>query len=341
MSNKLSKNDLIPEHFSLFRNISNAFSRWGLDNAHTIFNFKNINILIYATLYKSIISYNLNDEIIITEIKNAHKYDITNFRYYHKKSNNKYIIMSISGEQNLKLWDFYNWECILNLKSIYKFGLIFSSCFLNEDNKDYILTCGSADQSEIKIYDFSGVFIKLINNSSEKTLFIDSIFDKINSKTYIITGNDGYIKSYNYKENKLYHKYKDSGQSWHCSIKYIFNENVLKLIDSCWGDDYIRIWNFHSAILLNKIKTNGSNIKSICIYNNNCIVIGCYDHTIRLIDIKNEKVDKILFGHKDWVNTITKINHPKYGECLISQGIGRNEMIKIWVRNNSYFYNDK
>ena len=92
--------------------------------------------------------------------------------------------MSISGEdRNIKLWDFFNWECILNLHSIYKYGLIFSSCFLNEVD-EYIVTCCSDDQSSINIYDFSGSFIKSLNDSNQKTLFIDSIID--NSKNYIM-----------------------------------------------------------------------------------------------------------------------------------------------------------
>ena len=332
---KTYQKEEIPENFHLIINITDSYSRWGLDNTFIVFNLNNIYYLIYATRNKSIVSYNLNYEKKITEIKNAHKDDITNFRYYHQKKNNKNIIITTSGaNQNIKLWDFYNWECILDLPYIYNSGLIFSLCIFNENNKqDYIITCGSSDLAEIRFYDFSGNYIKSIDNSSEKTLYIDYIFDKNISKYYIITGNDGYIKSYDYNENKLYHKYIEFGMLWHCSIKYIFSENILKLIDSCWGDDYIRIWNFHSGTLMTKIKTNGNNIKSIYIYNDNFIFIGCYDHSMKLIDINNQKVIKNFEEHKDWVLTIDKIIHPTYGECLLSQGLGKSEMIKIWKRD--------
>jgi len=116
-------------------NVTRAYSLWGLDNTFTIINFDGISYLIYATINKSITSYNINEEIISIEIKNAHQSDITNFRHYHKKNTNKYIIMSVEGyERNIKLWDFMNWNCILSLSSIYRSGLIFSSCFIEENN---------------------------------------------------------------------------------------------------------------------------------------------------------------------------------------------------------------
>ena len=330
------------ENFILKNNIKNSFSRWGLDNAFIAFNFNDFSYLIYATKYKSIISFNLNEEIIVSDIKKAHTEDITNFRYYIKEEENKCIIMSISGDnRNIKLWDFLNWECILNLSSIYDYGLIFSSCFLNEENELYIITCCSSDDCEIKIYNLLGNNIKVINDSKEKALFIDCVTDKINLKKYIIVGNDGYIKSYDLNENKLYHKYKDFGNAWHCSIKSIFNKNKLKLLDSCWGDDYIRIWDFHLGTLITQIRTFGKNIKSLCVYDNNFILVGCYDHTMKLVDILNKKVVKTFEGHKDWVCTINKIYHKKFGEYIISEGLGKNEMIKIWIIDNSIYNNNE
>jgi len=157
------------------------------------------------------------------------------------------------------------------------------------------------------------------------------IFFKKNNKLYIISGNDGNVKSYDYNDNKLYHTYNDHSDAWHCSIKTFYEGDKVKLIDSCWKDDYIRIWDFNEGLLLNKITTNGTNIKCIYIYNENIIFVVCYDKSIRMIDIKNEKNIKTFLGHKDWVCSINKIIHPKYGECLVSQGLGSNEMIKIWI----------
>ena len=102
------------------------------------------------------------------------------------------------------------------------------------------------------------------------------------------------------------------------------------MIDSCWKDDFIRIWDFHKGILISKFHTGGINIKCLCQWDNNLYFIGNRDHSIKLIDIENEKVIKTFNEHKDWTVTINKIKIEKYGECLISQGLGGKEEIKIW-----------
>ena len=56
---------------------------------------------------------------------------------------------------------------------------------------------------------------------------------------------------------------------------------------------------------------------------------GCFDKTIKLIELTTGKVIKTLSGHNNLVLTVKYINHPKLGKCLISQA-WHNEKIKIW-----------
>ena len=52
---------------------------------------------------------------------------------------------------------------------------------------------------------------------------------------------------------------------------------------------------------------------------------------IKLVDIKNGEVINNLVGNNNAVINIKKIRHPKYGDCLISQGIKDNQ-IKLWIK---------
>ena len=70
----------------------------------------------------------------------------------------------------------------------------------------------------------------------------------------------------------------------------------------------------------------------ICIWNSNYLFTGSKDNSIKLIDIKNLKIVKSLNGHNNYVCTIRKIVHPKYGGCIISQS-WHNDDIKIWMNN--------
>ena len=68
----------------------------------------------------------------------------------------------------------------------------------------------------------------------------------------------------------------------------------------------------------------------ICLWDNEHIFVGCQDRTIKLIDINNNLIIKNLISNDNEVCTIKKFNHPKYGMCLISQGLKENN-IKLWI----------
>ena len=191
---------------------------------------------------------------------------------------------------------------------------------INENQNNYEL---------IKVFDFNGNIIKLINESNEHTLFIDTYYDNKLSLHYIITGNKGYVKSYVYDNNKIYQKYNDNDNNYHDSIVINNKGNIIKLIESS-GDGNLRIWNFHSGILLNKIKLNNDGFISLCLWNNQYLFVGCVDKSIKLIDLNNEKDIKQLIVHKKTVTTLKKIIIPQYGECLISQGL-EDDQIKLWI----------
>ena len=339
--NQSHKNDNIeensdPNNIEFLDIVKDSFSHYDLDNSFTVFNsIDNKLILIYSNKKKSIISYDLINCKIIKEIHKAHQEYITNFRYHFDFINKRDLIISISGlDNNLKLWNANSLTCLCNFKNITNNSL-YSACFLNDNNQLYIITsdCSYSHSSEpIQIFNLTGIKIKEIKNSNEDTFFIDNYYDNESNKNYILTGNNGYIKSYDYNENILYHKYIENGDSQeHYSIIIDNKEEMLKIIES-GNDGHIRIWGFHSGLLLNKIKINDGGIYGICLWDNNNLFVGCKDKKIKLIDLTNGNITQNLPGHNNYVLTIKKINHPEYGECLISQGY-QEDSIKLWINN--------
>ena len=161
---------------------------------------------------------------------------------------------------------------------------------------------------------------------------IKSYFDKKLNKNYILTSNENYLKSYDYLNNKIYHKYYDCENGTHNSFIIKDKEDIIKLIESC-NDGNIRIWNFHSGLLINRYKIINKPLIDICLWNNSYLFVGCKDNSIKLIDLKTGLIVKTLTGHNQTVLTIQKIKHLKYGECLISQGY-MDDQIKIWIIKN-------
>ena len=82
---------------------------------------------------------------------------------------------------------------------------------------------------------------------------------------------------------------------------------------------------------MKKIKVNNI-LKDSCLWNNTYLFVGCGDNTIKLIDLKNGVFIKSFTGHNQDVLSIKKINHPQFGECLISQGY--DEQIQLWINKS-------
>ena len=68
----------------------------------------------------------------------------------------------------------------------------------------------------------------------------------------------------------------------------------------------------------------------ICLWNNEFLLVGSDDRTISIIELKGGTIIKKLIGHNDRVLGIKKINHSKYGKCLISQGYEKDQ-INMWI----------
>ena len=65
--------------------------------------------------------------------------------------------------------------------------------------------------------------------------------------------------------------------------------------------------------------------------NDNYLFIGCFQ-SIRLVDLKNEKIIKKFISNYPEVINLKKIIHPEYGECLLAHCV---ENIVLWVNNNN------
>ena len=97
-------------------------------------------------------------------------------------------------------------------------------------------------------------------------------------------------------------------------------------------DGYLRIWDFHEGKLLDKIKIcDNSWLFGLCLWDNEHLLIGCGDKSIKIMELKNGAINANLNDFNNKVLCIKKIMHPLYGECLITQGYEK-EQIKIFCK---------
>ena len=109
-------------------------------------------------------------------------YLISSFRYFFDNLEYRDLLISISNkDNNIKLWNIINFECLLNLEKIYSDGNLESACFLTDNINIYIASSNyyyiEKTNNNIKVFDLKGNKIKEINNSNKKVNFIDSYHD--------------------------------------------------------------------------------------------------------------------------------------------------------------------
>ena len=105
------------------------------------------------------------------------------------------------------------------------------------------------------------------------------------------------------------------------------NQHILIESD---GNGYIRMWNFHTGILIKSITSSPTlNLRGICLWNDDYLFAAGNDYQVKLYDLTQGKFIKSLKGHTSTVCSIEKVVHPKYGECLISQGL--DGKLKMWI----------
>ena len=270
---KIFKNKIISVEKTLISHkFLNSWEKHFYRNNYCLFmSFNNIIYFIYILYEKTIIAYDLENNKKVTEIKNAHEdfFGIRLLNHYQDKYNKKDLILSCS-QLYAKLWDVYNWDCLCNydvsgdeyfIKTSYLIFYKNEFCFFMRVYNFY--SGGGDNPDEYEIFDLKEhTVIKRTRIERKDVIYYETIFyDEKLSKNYLITGHKGYIQSLdidkidwrkNWKKNCfLYYDRDFFGR--HIKIMIRSNLKKIELIDL---DDkgILRIWNFHSCTLLNRIK---------------------------------------------------------------------------------------
>ena len=335
--NKINIESKPPINLKIHKTVTqSSYILYSLDNCFTAFtSLNNELLLVYATKIKSIECFDLIKQKYHKTILNAHKEQILTIRHYCSKNINKDLIISGSnGDFCVKIWDVETWTCIFNINKIYQKGNMYSICILFDEYQKESFVFTSSDCDYIKIWGFDGKFIKNINKTNNNAVYlIDTYYDKKEYKYYLISGEMRCVKSYELNTHQLFRIYSDNNSfSEHVSAFIYTQGEVEKLVESEFYGS-VRIWNFHTGNIIKKIDIcRRIPLVSMCLWNENYLLVSCVDNTIKLIDFKNYALIKSFSGHNNEVCTIKKIIHPTFGECLLSQGLA-NDQIKMWINS--------
>ena len=273
----------------------------------------------------------LDNKKIIT--LNGHRNKISTIRYFiNNKDMNEYLI---SGDLNkiVIIWDIidnYKIKYAINTNN-HNNNYIFSCLliFPSFSHQDYIIT-SCCNYSDTKIYSFNdGKFIKNIKDSYDVEVFyLLSWYNKNNNKYYIIQFDSKCIAINNIIEDEIYAKLMEENEGFHdCGFIFTDKDNNDYLYSASERKN-INIWDLYNKKIFKIIEIK-SNITYIIQWNDKyAIIADREDSSFKIIDLEKNIIISSIKACLEDIKCIKKINHPIYGESLLSAG--EDEIIKLW-----------
>ena len=357
-NSKLNENQS-PKELKIFKQIIKE-DNWNLIVFKSVYD---LILVVFIGKNYSIITYNLIDNKKIFEITKTNR-TLNEIKHFLDKNNKRDLVSSISmHDNNVKVWNFNNLECILNID--FRIGNFFlnlnSVCFLNNGNDIHLIVSSiNIPQTQlIHIYNLRGNKIKELNNNKLKNYFVDTFYDDKFSKNYIIISTNADIRALDYNDNKIVKHYTpvneqpvkvtsiknvELNRKLHFDDNHVFTNieyskgplyimvkkcgNITKLF-AVMKENTVKIWNFHTTKLLDEINISKTIIKSICLWDEENLLIGT-GGGLKLIDLNKNKLIKNYTEvvHIDRMDICTI---PKYGKCLITENYNG---MNLWINKN-------
>ena len=280
----------------------------------------------------------LLDNKLILSLK-GHDNHIRTIRYFMNNNNHNEYLISADNEYIVIVWEITN-NYNMKYKIATEYGDNIYSCLLLFDlfnDKNYIITstyCQSDEneKSATKIYSLdNGQFIKLFEKTGKSAIYyLLSWYNQKNNKYYIIQFAFKEIIITNLLEDELYSEFMNEPEDNHLSGFIYQKENIDYLVTSSYNG-YINIWDLYEKKINKVINTNECVLCHIIEWNNKYSIVADYNNkSFKIIDIEEGKLVKDIGGqHTDKVACVKKINHPVYGEALLTAG--QDHTIKLWI----------
>ena len=288
----------------------------------------------WVTKDNTIELYDLEKDALIKSVKDAHTKDIHSCRHFIDIKNNQDLLITCSYDKSIRVWDIEKLEKpLIDIQNAHSNGFIFTSCILSHEKmpENYIIS--GADDESIKIFDFTGKFLDKNVKVSDYVNLLDVYYYKREKKFCIINANSHDIRIYNFDDLKIYKTYieKNSSSHSHVIIYEDEKEDKVHLIDSDMKG-FIHIWDFDTEECLKTIFLQ-TIINGICFWNEQYIACTGRDKKIKIVDIKEAKIVRLITGHEKETISVQKVNIPKYGDCLVSHG--KDGLLKVWSYLNN------
>lgn len=268
--------------------------------------------------------YDLVQEKVIKSLT-GHIQHIYITRHFFDKLTMKDYLLTTSYSKCCKVWDLTDFSNILTLSNCHNGSYLYSGLIIFDPlNTESPLVLTVAPNENIKVWNFKKSLVSSINASTDYTYYLNVWYDDRFNKNdiYIINANSKDVKIYDYrtgKVSKTFYK-SDSSLAWHMSafVEYIDNKPYLFESD---GNGNLKVWDVDTQAIFKKITISGCNLRGICLWNDIYVLAAGTDKSVKIINYMTEQLEGTLEAHNNILCTIEKINHPIYGETILTGAI--------------------
>ena len=172
----------------------------------------------------------------------------------------------------------------------------------------------------------------LVDSNDNNTYFLLIWYNEIDKFNYLIELCEKQIVITNFNQNSLYAKlYKSDLKVLKYYSGFIYSRDNKKNYLCCsTSNGLVIIWDLINKSCINNIQISQVELYNIIQWNQKyAIIAGGSTKRIIVFDLDEFKeVNNINTNHRSNVNCVKKINHPKYGEILLSSG--NDHKIKLY-----------
>ena len=272
----------------------------------------------------NVIFFDLNQNKISNQIKNAHSSKIHRIKHYYSQYLKSHLLLTSSNDKSIKIWNITENPIsnLLTIKDCFDGDNYSPFCLMFKDERFFILGGSSTEKKRI-IWNQNGEIIGDIQKSNLSFgRFIEATY--IENKTYILLSGNYHSECLDYDDNIL-KTYKNINKKCEHLIVNLFKkeENIFLITGDESGN--CCIFDFKTTNLIKEIEL-GNNIQALCSFSNK-FLIAANNKLIKIINMENFTIVKIYSGHNNYILGIEKIKIPEKGEFIISYD---SNSIKIW-----------
>lgn len=284
--------------------------------------------------------FNLKDNKVIKTIDGVHQDRVVTVRYFQDPETKNDYFIAADKAYKVVVYDLSN-DCKRIFEQEVKYeGFIYSCLLIFDHSKKYAVTSSLGSNSVTKVFDLADKKETSIADSNNLNVYFlahwyNKKAESENKKHVIIQCAKNKILFTEFPENKTYHHIETDEKFPYIQCGIVFTNQGKDIFAASITYGKVLFFDLAAKQLFKEVPLDDVHLYSFVKWNDHYLLLNdCLQRRIIVFDLLNDyKIkSKVLCPEMNFERFIKKVEHPKYGECLLSVGI--DWTIKLFVNRN-------